>query len=195
MDSSKAIAYELGEFLKRTVADLREVHLEWPDATQELDLPCASIMVGPGQFSPEANPYPLNAAELGASAYATKSMDVQYVVGWFDFTMQLDIWTGSKFDRDRLLANLQNAFASQFPVHGLSLQLSQYYDVWARYDMGTFEFVNDEASAQRREWRTKLDVLAHCKKIYVAKQNLIKDGEITFDTYRQDEETKDAGLS
>lgn len=64
-----------------------------------------------------------------------------------------------------MFENLFKALNPDIEPPGLTLTLKNYYGVLARYDFVGFQFEDEEITAQRQEWRAKLDVLGHHKAI------------------------------
>ncbi len=175
---AKHLETQLGSQIVRVVRD-------WPDPNETLEYPTISIL----QKNPEF--FPLSAYELEKDAVPEDALkaNVRYVYGSYEWPMQLDIWAGSKAERNRLYEEFQKAFNTQLPVHGLSLRLEGYYNTTCRYDLSDYNFNDDEQVSQRREWRATMTILAHCKAILEKEEFLIKTGEVTFDTFNQDSET------
>lgn len=184
---TKEVLNRLAEYLKTQMA-LAQVHLEWPTGNVELKYPALSIFPGKVDFTPQP------ASEHTVTPGSGVRGEVLWYVGDFDFRLQLDLWCGSKEARAQLYESLFQAFHSMLPISGLSLSLTEYHDIFCRYTLTGHEMMDGEEQAQRKEWRLKADVLAHCEAVVRRTENLIKSGEVTFDSYNEDEETTPINL-
>lgn len=183
---SRALIGEFAEHLRKTMPELREVIEHWPDPGQGLRMPCASIY----GFSPQVRhfrPYVINQAELDAAT--GDQFAVKYAVAWYDLTLQVDLWTDSREDQHEIFEAFFQSMNSQFPVPGLSLTLSDYHDQIARYDYDAVEFREEEGEMTRMEFRTRATILSQCVAVMERDENLIKEGEISFNTFRADSDT------
>jgi len=163
------------------VPEFREVLEEWPDANQQLNYPALSIL---SSNPPKQTPCHPWLYKTGVINGANKSVN-QWVVGNFDWTLQLDAWLGNKPERNRFHELISTKlFMGQFldslsEVSGISLQLPNYHNIICRYDLIGYRFDDSEAGSQRQEWRIKMDVLAHCKQIVEKEEFQIVETEIT----------------
>jgi hypothetical protein len=150
----KALATHL-----RTLSGLT-VREGWPPANQTLTYPSLTVLTGKPTFTNEM-PYELEATDPNEDNETV----VKRVVGQYDVRLQLDLWARNAYERD---AQFERIFAKLNPnidPMGLSLQLTDYHDLFARFDLVEQEFLDDEATAQRQEWRMRLTVLATCKAV------------------------------
>jgi hypothetical protein len=160
---SKAVeelTLELVKHLRNSIPELAEVHTEWPEANQELQYPSLTIFSNAPKFT-NLDPYKYRQSEVNSSNQVT----TDWIVGMYDLTMQIDLWCRNKKERDTLWEKVFQALNPKVIPMGLSLQLPGYFDTWARCDLDGFRFDDSEAVAQRREWRVKADLLAHCKSV------------------------------
>jgi hypothetical protein len=97
----------------------------------------------------------------------------KYEVGSYDFSLQIDIWCGSKEERFRIYDDFFKAINRDVEVMGLSLQLKTYHNIYARYDLTGFNFDDGEQTSQLAEWRAILSVSANCKAILDKTQPII----------------------
>lgn len=166
--ATRGIVRQLGIAIKERMPELSQVLEDWPGANEVLKYPCLSIQGSAPRFTPCA-PYLWKKTEANEINRST----VLWVNGQYEFNLQLDLWARSKAERHLLFENLQRAFTSQFPVNGLSLTLSDYFNVMARYDIASSKYEDSEQSSQRREWRAIVDVSAHCHSIFEKVENII----------------------
>ena len=191
MEVSRAIVDELAQYIEAAIPSIGEVIRHFPDPNTALRIPSISIHGFAPEFAPELSPWPYNKAALDATTEEQISNAVKWVTGEWQLRLQVDIWAGSHAERHSIFEQFFQALAAQFPVMGLSLGLSEYHNVIARYDFVGADFTDTEEQIQRREYRTRVDLLAHCAAITERYEDLIKSGSIEFDTYRGDEEEKD----
>jgi len=178
---TRGIVRQLGLALRDKMPELAQVLEDWPGANEVLKYPCVSIQGSAPSFTPCA-PYFWKRTEANEINRAS----VLWVNGQYEFELQLDLWARSKSERHSLFENLQRAFASQFPVNGLSLELSDYFGVYARYDITGSQYQDTEESAQRREWRAIVSVTAHCHSIHEKVENIIAVAEVHTETTEQE---------
>jgi hypothetical protein len=146
------------------IATVEQVLEEFPEANNELIYPALSIITqGTPEFSPELSPYLLE--EIEEPEVGEHKAPAKYVVGSYDLTLQVDIWCGSKEERFTAYDQFFAALNKQFQPMGLSLQLVDYHNVWARYDLSGHTFDDSAAGSQRNEWRVKCNVLVHCRAV------------------------------
>lgn len=174
---SYEIKRQLAIYLKDNAPSLNSVIEDFPEANEQLVYPCASIKTGAPKLTIEP-PYEYSRD----GSVVDNKQSVIWVTGQYEWDMQLDLWCGSKIERDRLVDEVNNVFMSQFPVMGLSLSMSKYYGVISRYDVIGHEFPDGEEASQRREFRAILRVLAHCKRVVERNEFIITAGEIGFQT-------------
>lgn len=150
-----------------TISGLK-VYSEFPTANQKLALPALTIFRGAPDYD-NLDPYFLSKTDPDVD----NKIFVKYIVGQYDLRMQLDLWTGNKKERETLFESVFQKLNPDIIPMGLSLKLTDYHDIWARYDLVGHEFMDDEASAQRQEWRVRLELLAHVKAVLVKEEYAI----------------------
>lgn len=143
------------------------VYKEWPAANQKLSYPSVTLFTGQVKTmnrSPEQ--IAVTTPDINNKVTAT------FVVGEHDFKLQVDLWCANKVQRDTVLGQIENAINAAVNDNtgnnnaaGLSLQLTDYFNDWARLDIDGMLYVDDEAAAQRQERRVKLDLLVNCRAI------------------------------
>lgn len=153
---------------------------EFPAANQVLTYPSVTITSGKPEFA-NFSPYQHSQTEPTEEFETTTVL----IVGACDAKLQLDLWCRNKKERRTMLGLLFAKLNPDVSPMGLSLQLTAYHDLWARVDFIGQEFLDDEGSAQRQEWRTKLDLLANMK-VALSKEeysiNTIENNLTTPDT-------------
>lgn len=178
---SRTILKTLIAHLEAEMPSLVDAHDEFPNANKKLVMPCLTVFSQKPKYTPMM-PYVIQKLAVIASGDDAGKVPVQKVMGAFEFKLQLDLWTTSKPARATLDSELMAAFSMNPSVHGLSLQLIDYYDQWARYDIVSFDTTDSEASSQRQEWRTKVEILASCKQIVQTNESVITTIENTLTT-------------
>lgn len=145
------------------------VFTEWPSANQQLVYPSLTIFTGQVKIM---NRQPEQVAITTPDV--DNKVTVTEVIGEYDAKMQLDLWCATKLQRDTVLGQVLDAInlatTSSNPqgvnnAAGLSLQLSDYFNEWVRFDLDAFTYMDDEAAAQRQERRVKIDLLLNCRAI------------------------------
>lgn len=173
-DINREVITRLGDHLKAGMPSIRQVIHNFPEANQTLNYPCLSIFSNAPTFVPEHGAYEYQGTQKSAAKY-----EYLYVVGQYDWTIQIDIWCQSKEQRYQLYDQFFRAFNSQFPVMGLTLTMKEYYEILCRYDMTGLNYEPDgEASSQRKEWRVKIDLLGSCKAVVDREEFAILTTEI-----------------
>lgn len=146
----------LGDYLQG-LSIFAQVRDEWPSANMRLTFPCATIITsGKPEFEPLSN-YVCNSDAPDVE----NKVKSRYVVGQYEQLLQLDIWARNKKERATLYESL---FQKWHEKNGpLALTLTNYYGILCNYLWGDFSFEDSEISAQRQEWRVKIDILANFK--------------------------------
>lgn len=158
----KELVHQLALFLKKNMPSLHAALEEWPDTNVQLDFPTISIMTKKPTFTP-FTPTPYNQIEASVADPTQPRLIVDMLIGEFDQPLQLDLWAANKEQRSVLMDEFFKAFSLAVPdqPNGVSLQLPNYYNVWSRFDIDTYEYLDDEASVQRSERRSMISVLSN----------------------------------
>lgn len=133
---------------------------EWPDANQELKMPSLTIFSGEPKYM-NRPPEQVSVTDPDANHQVV----VTEIVGEYDTKFQLDLWCANKLTRNQILGQLLTALNPDESTMGLSLKLDQYFGEWVRFDLDGHVLVDDDAGAQRRERRAKIDLLVNCRAI------------------------------
>lgn len=174
---TKEVVKRLALYLKAQMTDLAQVLEDFPEANQALNYPCLSVMTGTPKHLPRAPQF------VSSVAGTSPALTSKYVVGDYEWSLQLDLWCSSKEERHALYEKFYNAFNSQWPTMGLSLTLSEYHGEICRYDLSDYKFDDSEAGSQRKEWRTKIVVLANCQAIKTHDEFAVITTELTTEVY------------
>lgn len=169
---TEIVPKRLGQYLLKTISDFKEFHPEFPPANMPLRLPSITIFAPDPDFRP-LTPYlkkPIDPANIKNS-----KAKVEYVVGIYDFTIQLDLWAGTKEERDDLFDQLFNALNPNVNPMGLLLVMEEYFDQICDYVYVGHKYGDAQERSQRDEWRLTLNLLATCNAIRVKKEFVIED--------------------
>lgn len=150
---------DLITYLKTQIAATAFIR-DFPNRNEALVMPSITVTHNTDGAYESLDPYELSiSTPVGDSAAVT----VIWIVGQWDFKVQLDLWAASKPARDKLFSDVYRAINKQIHPMGLSLPLPSYYGLFARFDINGFSHIDNEQAAQRQEWRTKIDLLANLK--------------------------------
>jgi hypothetical protein len=174
---TKEIVKSLGTCLKSKISELAAVTEDFPESNEKLSYPSISI-TGSNPTTTPCSPYIFTQGAAVENDSGGQEAQVKWVTGQHEFKLQLDLWCRSKEERHKLFQALTATFSSQFPVMGLSLQLSGYHGVWARYDVTATGYEDSEIASQRREWRAIFTVAVNCLAIYETVENVIGSTDV-----------------
>lgn len=160
------MANPIGEMVKALAVRLRTIPTltvieNWPTANQTLAYPSLSITTGKPEFM-NLQPYLLSKTDPDPS---THQITVKRIVGQYDVAFQLDLWCRNQVERNAYFDLLFAKLNPDVVPMGLRLQLSAYHNQWASFAMTGQQYMDDEAAAQRQEWRCKLDLVGSCKAV------------------------------
>ena len=176
----EALTKEITNALARYIDDymsFKEIIEGWPEPNQQLRYPALSITCQ----NPTFNPLPPYLWVTGPET--NNQAECKYVVGNFDWTIQLDIWCKTKEERHDAWEKLFNILHSQIELGGLSIKLEKYHNVMAHYVFSGYDFEDSEISSQRKEWRSMVRMLCSSvaistKKLYIITEEPEIDLEI-----------------
>lgn len=160
---SKELMLRLGLHLQKYVPGLAQFFTEWPNTGQELKYPSITLITKSPKYMP-LSPYPVEKWDTEATLPNIKK-EIAYVVGAYEWPIQLDLWTKTKEQRHEFFEKIFKAFNTNPYVPGITTAMVNYHNALARYDLAGFQYQDEEISAQRTEWRVTMDVLAQCKAI------------------------------
>lgn len=172
---SEIVPWQLGKYLRDKVGGLKEFYDEFPNASQKFKMPSVSVISTRSDFKPTGVPYktkPIENVDI-----TDHKAPVLYVVGDYEITIQLDIWAGSKEERDDLFDATFNALNPNISPMGLDLVLAEYFGCRCNYLYVGHAFDDSEISSQKDEWRATLNIIATCKAIRDRKEFVME----TFD--------------
>jgi len=179
----ETIVYTLAKHI-RTLEPTLDVLEEFPEHHKQLSLPSLSI-VTPGDSDM------INLMPTLHSTVANGDMtDATYIVGQYNITLQLDLWTEYKNTNIDWYEKLMDCFDSQFingdKPQGLSLVLDDYEDAIARYDVVGYNYQDNEENSQRSEWRRTLQVKVTAPRLKTKTVALIEETKISHEITEQE---------
>ncbi len=178
MGFPKALTEALAAHLLANVSGIAKVYAEWPNKNEDLTYPSISITSAAPKFE-RCAPYVL---ALGTLIPDTVRSINKYVVGQYDVTLQLDLWTRYKLERDTFYEKLFTVLQPRRP-HGFTLQLSAYHSQWVGFSLNGYQFRDSEDGATREEWRAILSLEATCRAISTETEYIIThEPELLFST-------------
>lgn len=183
----------LAAFIRTNVIGLTVLE-EWPYANQKIAYPSITITVaGTPKRVPEM-PYQI----AKTNPDGDNKIVVSEVVASYDFSFQMDLWCRNKLERKQFTDKVISLFNSQEMDNtgnnipdGLSLQCSQMFNEWIRYEIESYQPFDDEAGAQRQERREKFAVLVNFREVRQRTYYAIINTELHSDISATDELTDD----
>lgn len=133
---------------------------EWPGANIKLAMPSLTITQGNPKLT-NLMPY-----VVSTTAPVANQITTTMVIGEYDIPYQLDLWCRNKLERETVFGLVMAAINKQLQsqrVGGLRIQLPDYFNEWASLIVTDHQFVDDDAGAQRQEWRVKIGCSANVK--------------------------------
>lgn len=169
---SEILPKKLAAYLKANVSGLVETYGEFPSANQRMNLPALSVFTVRPDFRPLA-PYtmPIDPDDVDENNQTT----VKWVVGIWDYVLQLDLWARNKEERDDLHDAIFNALNPNISPMGLVLVMDEYFNQRCDYVYTGYEHQDSQEKSQRDEWRVTLNLLATCKAIRERQEFIITD--------------------
>lgn len=180
---TEEVAKRLAAHLKSAVPKLKSTKLEFPEPNEKLDYPCLTVDMGTVTFR-ALQPYELE----NPPAPANHLSEVKWVVGIYDIPIQLDLWTRNKEERDDLFHLLFEALNPNITPMGLSLRLTDYYNLWCRYDVTGHDTPDTERASQQGEFRVKIDLLANCKAVRLNKSRIMETIQTDLQVLDEDDD-------
>lgn len=175
MSDIVAVVETLQDHIKENIPDFAEVYAEFPRPDQELKLPSMSIItMGQAEltyYSPEVTDTVVDVVAGVA--------DTTFTVGEYNLRLQADIWAEYKLKRGELYGKVDDLFSAQ-TKQGLSLNLPDAKGI-ARYEIIGYNFLDNEESSLKGEWRVSLMLQCHFDKLKTEQLPIMKEIEATVD--------------
>lgn len=166
-----ALKKSLIAYLVTEIPTLLKIYDDFPNPSEVLSMPCATVFTGSPSYA-SISPYITSQDSAGVGAH---SAPVRYVVGSYEFPLQIDLWVPYKIQRTDFYDKLFNAINKVVNPMGLFLPLTDYYGEIAEIHITGFKYIEDEASAQRKEYRVKVDLRATVNHVVQKTENLMQD--------------------
>ena len=128
---SKELLLRLSLHLQKYVPGLAQVSSEWPNANQELKYPSITLLTKNPKHHP-FSPYPMEKHDTEEELSVPKR-EVKYVVGNWEWPIQLDIWCKTKEQRNEFFQKLFLAFNLNSSAPGITATMANYHNALARY--------------------------------------------------------------
>ena len=158
MRSSDEAISALAAYLRTEIPALT-VYEEWPDPKKPLKMPTLAITAPQERGYSHVQP---TIFKKSPNVDNPDLFNVVYTIGQFDYRIQLDLWADYKAKRgeffDLIQAALNKQFINEEQPCGLSLTLTKYHDLIARFDQVGYTYLDGEESSQRQEWRVRIAV-------------------------------------
>lgn len=183
----------LAREIQASMKSLAQIHLQFPESNDTFQYPSLSMTFGDPEFTPENCPYQVSEDPDNLTPVDTQNPTTLpknrtlYVDGYYEFPIQVDIWATSKKERLDLLQEFEKMFRKQFPIFGITAELKDYYNILCRYEYSGYNFADDgELTSQTKEWRVKIDVIAHCDSIHAVDESLMREFEVGDENINDD---------
>jgi hypothetical protein len=151
----------LTAFLRQNMPSIKAALEGWPSPNQQLVYPSVTVVTRIPKYTP-LSPYVISKDPVSLT---DNTMKYRTMVGMYDLSIQLDIWTSYKIQRDQMVEELIHAFNVDPAVPGIRIQLADYFNEWAQLSISSVQYVDDEQAVQRNEWRAMVQVLSNLRVI------------------------------
>jgi len=158
---TEVIPKVLAKYLKDNVQGLVQALDEFPAPTVKLSMPSVSVFASSNAEFRPLMPYLANEPVPGLNNKAK----VRWVVGIYDFKVQVDLWGRNKEERDDIFDSLFNALNPTISPMGLVLRMEEYFNQLCEFLYVGHTIQDSEERSQQDEWRVTLNLLVTCKAI------------------------------
>jgi len=145
------------------------IYREWPAANKEMALPALSLLTVAPRFT-RCAPYVLSKTTPDVDNNAV----VKWCVGQYDLSIQMDIWTAYKAQRNALYEAVFNFFQGQGDA-GFNVALTEYHNAICGYQQTSYSLGDDEERSSREEWRARFTIEATCRAIVSKTEAIITE--------------------
>lgn len=169
------VVLALATYLRQQVPSLRAIYDEFPDANLSVKTPSASIITGTPNFiplTPRSIRIPLEELDSGTEYL------IQWIMGHYEFPLQIDIWAGNKRQRNALYEEVFVAINQIVSPGGLDLPLCRYYNQFAHYHMRAYNLNESEDGALKSERRARIDLIADANAVVERREYAMVNIEI-----------------
>jgi len=179
---TEVVTSTLTDWIDEHSDNIRQTIIGFPEANLRLKMPSVSVFAPRPEFKPSSNPYLINTVQ--DEDISNSKANVLWVVGDYDFNLQLDLWCGSKEELDDLFAELFEVLNPNVKP-GVSLPMEDYFGGICEYIYTGHTRDNGEQASQRDEWRMTFTILATCKAIRSRKEFIIESTEIIIEANKE----------
>jgi hypothetical protein len=106
---------------------------------------------------------------------AKNQMDVKWIMGHYEFSLQLDLWAANKRQRNQLFEAAFVALNKEVWPQGINLTLYRYYNQAAHYHVRAYDLMESEAGGTRQERRARIDLIADCNAVVERKELAMRE--------------------
>lgn len=179
MIATEAIIKGITAYLKTAMPTVKSVTDDWPNPSQNLIFPAITVITGDPKFVQSQN-YVISKDTV--KDVKTKKFKLRKCIGTYDFVLKCHLWADSKPTRHDLYESFFAAMNPEFTVSGLRLQLKDYFNEWATFDIQNHTWLDNEESAQRSERRVVVDILVNCRAVIETSNYLMEQIENSIET-------------
>jgi len=179
---SEQVIETLADFLKVQMPILREVYEDFPNPDERIKVPSASILTLNPVFEAEKNPFEIEIPVPDSN----NEFEIKWVVGNYQFPLQLDLWGASKKERHELFEDAFFALNQNVEPQGINLKMNGYFGLTAHYFITNYRLSDTEGASQRRERRATIEMTADTlgvveKKEFAIVSTMVNDtGEVNI---------------
>ena len=145
INADNAAIKALLKHIEDNVAVIEKLYPEWPNFNDKLVTPSVSIITA---GTPEYINKPIEDTIIGNDPDNVNNVLVLQSIGEYNKRLQLDIWCEYKNQRSTIIELLFDCINKDYIDNnnpaGLSLTLSDYHDVIARYDIVSYNYLDNE---------------------------------------------------
>lgn len=171
-DVIRSCLLTLIDTVKSKMPSIVKAYDEFPNQAQKLTFPSFSVFTQEPKFE-ACSPYVLKKNLNVTDAQGRK--EVIKCVGNYDFSIQLDFWCESKFNRYKIYDEFFKSFHATYPTMGLNVKMINYFDQFISFSQTNLKFMDDsEMSSQRNEWRIKVDIVGSCRAVVSTMEHLME---------------------
>ena len=155
----------LAKHIQENIPEIKKVYDFWPSSKDKMDLPSITLLANKRPVTS----YPPELLKTSDNPENPDLIDSVYLIGHFDYTIQLDLWCDTKSERQKMEKKVEDLFTQNFSENegqlGIELTLHDNDDVIARYDNVGYDYFDDGESSSLSEYRVKFEILVSHPKV------------------------------
>ena len=190
MEAPEAAVKSLTNYLKSAMPTVKSFSQDWPSPSENLITPAITILTGEPNFV-QAHPYVISKGTK--KDLKTKKYPIFNCIGNYDMILKVHLWADSKPQRNSLYADFLLAMNPETRSSALRLQLTDYFNEWATFDMEKITVLDSEEQAQRSERRIVVNVAVNVRAVVQRADYLIETIENTLSTPDSIPDTSNGG--